>query len=176
MKSVDPKVWGPSAWMILHRLSFKFKNIQEAHDFYNTLKILLPCYKCRNNFTEHLKMFPKNIDELPEWLWRVHAKVNSDKKPKVDFDSVVKRYSHSSLQNQEWIFIDSIIKTHPGSFQILECHLNALKLFFKCWLDNSKSIQIPDRYDSKLYLKEWKKKYTNLHIKNKSCSKEICMI
>ena len=60
-------VWGPSAWHVLHTMSFNypidptFEQKEYYRDFILNLKHILPCKYCRINLTENLKQIPLTI-------------------------------------------------------------------------------------------------------------------
>jgi len=59
---IDPKIWGPAAWAFIKYVLMGFdpKSQSEAAlvTWINTLPEILPCAKCRKNFTETLKKYP----------------------------------------------------------------------------------------------------------------------
>ena len=72
---MDPKVWGPKLWFVIHTLALNFpdnpsyeeKRIHE--DFFNSLVFLIPCDKCRIHYRQHINNNPvvnhlKNSDTL----------------------------------------------------------------------------------------------------------------
>ena len=54
-------VWGPSLWHTLHTISFNypikptFKQKRQYLNFFKSLKHILPCKYCRDNYTNNLK-------------------------------------------------------------------------------------------------------------------------
>lgn len=66
----NTKVWGSSAWMFLHCISYTYpekptrKEKNEYKKFLHSLQYVLPCSKCR----EHTKTYFKNhpVDEALE--------------------------------------------------------------------------------------------------------------
>ena len=54
-------IWGPPLWMILHIISFNYPikpTIEDKNNYYNyilSLKNILPCKYCRDNFLNNLK-------------------------------------------------------------------------------------------------------------------------
>ena len=57
-------VWGPPMWHTLHIISFNYpvhptkKQKKEYYDYYNSMKYILPCGKCRENLKNNLKKHP----------------------------------------------------------------------------------------------------------------------
>ena len=109
---MDPEKWGPSAWALLHRLaSNKIPHtLAEYKAFFNSLRYVLPCCICRENYTGHVQKMPelKSIDELPSWMIKLHNRVNKMKgKPK-----------HNGVYKDTtdiWIFLDAVVSTHVYS-------------------------------------------------------------
>lgn len=78
-RNLDPTLWGPSAWSMLHFVSFhSTSSVQELRDLFNDLKVLLPCAACRRAYTTHLELcpFPATRREVPKWLYTIHDRVN----------------------------------------------------------------------------------------------------
>ena len=84
---MDPKVWGPHAWVFLHSITFVYPENPSYHeqkkmyDFFNSLKYVLPCNSCRVHFRQNLKnnALAKAVtsrDELIAWLIKLHNNVN----------------------------------------------------------------------------------------------------
>ena len=81
---MDPKIWGASAWWILHTAAAKAAHKQSAHslrifkEMAVSLECLLPCPSCRTNFQQHLatSKWPKSATGLPGWVFRLHTAVN----------------------------------------------------------------------------------------------------
>jgi Erv1 / Alr family len=79
LQNIDPTVWGPSAWSVLHFISFHSKSsTEELRDLFKDLKVLLPCAKCRLAYTNHLSLcpFPTRRDQVSRWLYTIHDRVN----------------------------------------------------------------------------------------------------
>jgi len=81
-------IWGPSMWFVLHMISFNYpcnpRAIQKRQymTFFNSLKHILPCGKCRTNLTANLectKYGPhvfQNRETLSRWVYKLHCCVN----------------------------------------------------------------------------------------------------
>jgi hypothetical protein len=160
-KAIDPKLWGASAWYILHRLSFGFRNANHARDFYMSLMFLLPCPKCRMSFTEHVKKhpFPTKHQNIPEWCVHLHNMVNISVGKEVVSDIKLKdiqlRYAHTN--EDEWTFISALVDSHPGKRFISEEHVNALRVFLSEWVKSWNGVPAPSQeiLQSKTLLKQW---------------------
>lgn len=101
-------VWGPGMWHFIHTMSFNYPNNPSKEDINNyknfiiNLKNVLPCGKCRVNFSNLLKKYPltnkhlKNRDTFSRYIYEVHEMVNKslDKKSNLSFDQVRNTYEH----------------------------------------------------------------------------------
>jgi len=85
MPGIDPKVWGPSAWWLLHTAAAKAAaSSTSSHDLAmfkkmtSVLDCLLPCETCRENFKAHLARYrwPRTASALPGWVYKLHNSVN----------------------------------------------------------------------------------------------------
>lgn len=183
MKAISPKKWGPSGWFLLHRMSFCFKNAKEASEFYKTLIYLLPCPKCRNSMKDHFVHLPipKKAHEFPEWLWRLHNRVNlSIDKNDIDsitYETVRNKYIYTchELQPCESTFLLAIAETHPGGRTATQAYINALKLFIGTFIQKSFNVkEMPNIdesiFDSRSKLRDWIQKLTLTRENFKECS------
>ena len=74
-------VWGPSLWHSLHVISFNYpvKPTKEQKkiylDFFHSLKHILPCKYCRENYKNNIKKVKlnmstmKNRESLSRWVY-----------------------------------------------------------------------------------------------------------
>ena len=81
-------IWGPSMWLVLHMISFNYPCNPNANQkrqymcFFNSLKHVLPCGKCRTNLTDNFKCTHygphvfKNRNSLSKWVYNLHCCVN----------------------------------------------------------------------------------------------------
>ena len=79
-------VWGPPAWLFLHLVANNYD--PDRHDEYKTffisLKGVLPCKTCRENYHKNLLKFPLkkevmlNREMFSRWLFDLHNQVNID--------------------------------------------------------------------------------------------------
>jgi hypothetical protein len=183
MKAISPKVWGPSGWSLLHRLSFCFKNAKEAHDFYKTLMYILPCPKCRKNMADHFVKLPipKKAKDFPEWLWKLHNRVNlsidkHDKDP-ITFETVRNKYIYTchDIQSCESTFLLAVAETHPGGRKIDSIYLDALKLFMNIFIthsfnDKNRPELNDNLFESRAKLRKYIQKITNSHEEFEECT------
>lgn len=101
---MNPKIWGPYMWFILHLITFNYpKNPsnydkQAYRDFFNSLKDVIPCQSCRKHYAKNIQNYPitPNLDSkkrLVEWLIQIHNQVNmSLNKPVLTTKQVLEIY------------------------------------------------------------------------------------
>lgn len=69
-QSLDPKVWGPKLWFVLHSMSFAYpekakqRDMENMRTFLNSLPHVLPCMSCRKNLKKHLDDNPPTDKHL----------------------------------------------------------------------------------------------------------------
>lgn len=103
--NIKPEIWGPHAWNFLHRVGYTFpdnptdQEVTAAYNFFSSLKYLLPCQKCRFNYSSHLENFPltvhkiKTPGKLADWLVDIHNEVNiMTGKPIVSYEQARELY------------------------------------------------------------------------------------
>jgi hypothetical protein len=111
---VDPEIWGPSGWILLHGLSFK-KNIDVTKAWYLNLQNVLPCCTCQENFKMHSDALGSMHKDVRKWVYKLHERVNKMKgKPTPTFGEVVAAWKHRRLTWDEMIpFLDAVVEAHP---------------------------------------------------------------
>jgi hypothetical protein len=85
---MDPKKWGPHAWIFLHSVAETYPE-NPAHEerrhyylFFSLLDKVLPCVTCRNNLQNHWRVRPLDAKALSSrrnlkmWLNDLHNMVN----------------------------------------------------------------------------------------------------
>jgi len=61
---MDPTVWGPHLWFVMHTMSFNYPKeptLNDKKDYYNffyNLTIILPCKECRKHFIDFFERNP----------------------------------------------------------------------------------------------------------------------
>lgn len=99
-------VWGPSLWHSLHAISFNYPTkptLDEKRNylsFFKSLKNVLPCKYCRDNYKKNIKAVPltmatmKNRLTLSKWLYLLHEEINTmlGKKSGLTYEDVRNRY------------------------------------------------------------------------------------
>jgi len=92
---IDTKVWGKHGWIFLHLVSLAYpenptlENKKTYKNFYLNVGQILPCYKCRVNYSKHLEKYPltdkvvESRENLVNWLINIHNCVNEIKNEKI---------------------------------------------------------------------------------------------
>lgn len=102
------KVWGPSLWHYLHTMSFNYPTKPTKCDkryykrFMHSLKYVLPCRYCRENYKKNLKALPltqdvfKSRNSFSRYVYRLHEHINKmlGKTSNLTYKQVRDRYEH----------------------------------------------------------------------------------
>ena len=124
-----PKIWGESAWDFLHFVTLGYpinptaEDKQRYYQYFNDLKYVLPCDKCRNNMDEHLIKIPLTDEVLSsresfvKWGIDLHNSVNYDTgKPVLSYDKAMKEINNKINKNQSnrkynniWLYLILLI-------------------------------------------------------------------
>ena len=96
--------WGPGGWTFLHTITFNYPNNPSVQDkqnhfiFFDTLKHVLPCEKCKKHYKENSKDLKDNLnsrDDLVKWLIDIHNDVNiKNNKPAWSYADVYNKYQN----------------------------------------------------------------------------------
>jgi hypothetical protein len=99
-------IWGPALWHSLHTISFNYpvnpteEQKKDYYYFFKSLKNILPCKYCRDNYANNLKNHPLTLEVLAnrynfsKWLYDFHEIVNTNlgKKSGLTYEDVRNRY------------------------------------------------------------------------------------
>lgn len=89
-RGIDPAKWGACAWSTIHNIALGYPKRPTAEHrrqyaaFFESLKYVLPCLKCRENFTRHMthaspsSALAQGQDALFDWTVRLHNIVNGE--------------------------------------------------------------------------------------------------
>jgi len=117
---MEPNVWGPHGWYFLHSITLAYPDNPTDDDktihknFFESLKDILPCDKCKVHFNQTLTTYPienhlENKESLFKWLVDVHNRVNIDNdKREYTYDEVTKLYENMYSKNENGYFISNI--------------------------------------------------------------------
>jgi hypothetical protein len=104
--------WGPLIWSMLHIMSFNYPNKPTKEDkehymsFVLSLKYVLPCGKCRENFSKNLEKIPltmndmRNREAFSRYVYSLHNVVNEmlGKENKLTYEEVRDRFEYFRAQ------------------------------------------------------------------------------
>jgi hypothetical protein len=108
---MHPSIWGSQLWYIMHLISFEYPiNPTEYdkriyHDFYTSLKDVIPCEDCKKHYREHITRYPltphlDSRDNLVKWVIQVHNFVNTSLgKPTLSIEQVMMIYKDLKPQS-----------------------------------------------------------------------------
>ena len=103
---MDPAIWGPHLWFFLHSMSFCYAENRlsptktEKKDMYiflKSLRTVLPCTVCKENYSNYFNLYPPRLNsrkELFEWLVDLHNHVNTEVSKKGDYSN----YSYTDVE------------------------------------------------------------------------------
>jgi len=107
---MNPKFWGPHAWIFLHSLTFNYpkepteKDKQIYVSFFKSLENILPCEKCAYHYKRHLEEYPieealETRETMVQWLISIHNEVNKELgKPLYTYDQVIEEYKYKMFR------------------------------------------------------------------------------
>lgn len=84
---MEPAKWGPTIWKTIHIIAASSPRFPTDADrarykvFFTSIGQVLPCIKCRNNFSAHISKLPIDLylvdrDTLFKWTVDLHNTVN----------------------------------------------------------------------------------------------------
>lgn len=125
LTSIDPKIWGPPAWSLLHAITFHSNSTHASlKNFFTNLMHILPCNKCRESYKKHLEVlpFPDKSKSLQKWLYLIHNRVSSTLDVKDDdhpsYHAIVKKWSTDDAvlhaKSDGWTFLFLLVKVYPS--------------------------------------------------------------
>lgn len=108
---MNPIIWGPDAWSIIHTFAAGFNNSSKYNktnitNFFKYFAEVLPCEECKKHFKVLLQKYPitsNGILESPQnllkWTVFLHNKVNERLgKSVVDFNVVRNKYESHKMK------------------------------------------------------------------------------
>jgi Erv1 / Alr family len=89
-KNTDKEAWGPQLWHSMHMIALNYPDKPSPSDklnykiFFESLKDVIPCLSCADNYAEHLQELPidRHLDSarsLFTWTVKVHNIVNASR-------------------------------------------------------------------------------------------------
>ena len=101
---LNPKVWGPHYWFVLHTIANTYPlapndvTKKKYYDFIQNLPLLLPIEEIGNSFAKYLDKFPVTpyLDSRPsfmKWMHFIHNKINvSIGEPELSMEESMAQY------------------------------------------------------------------------------------
>lgn len=132
LNNLDPNLWGLSFWRASHFITLAYPDQPTLDDknyvrtYFENLKYLLPCEKCREHYAINLKNKPLTDEILSSrnkiilWLFELHNLVNTQlDKPTITLEQFYSIYSKplsptngtmfSNLTSNTWTIILLIV-------------------------------------------------------------------
>ena len=107
----NPELWGPHAWYFLDSIILTYPNnptdIEKNNykNFFISLKNILPCISCRNNYEYNLIKYPltdevlKSRSNMIDWILNIHNDIRQEhKKSKFTRDDYSNYYNATNKQ------------------------------------------------------------------------------
>ena len=106
---MNPKFWGPHAWVFLHVITMNYPKEPTDSDkqiyisFFKNLQYIIPCEKCAYHYKRHIKEYPieqalETRETIIQWLINIHNEVNKELgKPLYTYDQVIEEYRYKML-------------------------------------------------------------------------------
>lgn len=105
MHNYNPKLWGSSAWTFLMYIAMAYPDNPTNNDreqmklFLRSMGNVLPCEKCRINFSNHQLELPLNENvlnnriNLLNWMATINNQVRvNNNEPQMDIQEIIKKY------------------------------------------------------------------------------------
>lgn len=115
LRGIDPEIWGPSGWKMLHGISF-MKNKKPTKAWFLNLRYVIPCCTCQENFKMHTEALGDMHADIRKWVYKLHTRVNKMKsKENLLFSDLVTFWKNRKLTWTDITpFIEAMIDAHPG--------------------------------------------------------------
>ena len=113
---MDPLVWGPVTWRVLHEASFMLC-AEDCITLFKCMRHLIPCQHCANSYAHYLTILPPDklvSAEKPlsaeKWLWTIHDMVNQKLgRPCPAFSVLCDRSRLQTRFADRWDFVDAML-------------------------------------------------------------------
>lgn len=109
---MDPEIWGPNAWVLLHTITLVYPHKPTNNDkqiyknFFTNLYKILPCDWCSHNYKIHLNKYPidnylNSKKNIVQWLINIHNETNKTLNKNIYFtyDNFITKYKEIYKQN-----------------------------------------------------------------------------
>lgn len=186
-KSIDPGIWGPSGWKIVHTFASMAATDPSFVEVFPKMYLLLPCPACQQNYIRHMRDLPIPSDpsKLLRWSFELHQRVNiwKGKTVAIDFKDVQKHWKRATLTwSDAWTFVDAIVSAHPGAPNVTPEYVEQLSVFFHLLrkvlpMRSVKRSELIYKGQLRHFLQETRKKH-GITVKSPefTCSTEVCQM
>ena len=118
---LDPKIWGPHYWFVLHTIALNYPLYPTAtikkkyYDFIQNLSLFIPITNMSNHFNKLLDEFPvtpylDSRESFIKWMYFIHNKINiSLDIPERTLEETLTEY-HNLYKPKEINIMESLIK------------------------------------------------------------------
>ena len=102
--ALDPEVWGPFYWFVLHTIALSYPTHpnetikKKYYDFLQNMPLFLPISTMGNKFSELLDKYPvtpylDSRESLIKWMHFIHNKINTQtNKPTMPYHEYISLY------------------------------------------------------------------------------------
>jgi len=117
--ALDPKVWGPHYWFMLHTIAMSYPNYpntvtkKKYYEFIQNLPMFLPIESIATDFSKLLDVYPvtpylDSKDAFIRWMHFIHNKINEKlEKPKISLNQFYidyyEAYKPKDVKTREYI-------------------------------------------------------------------------
>lgn len=129
--TITPDIWGPVGWKFIHFVALAYPekptDIQKTHykTFFDSIKNILPCIICSNNYKKHLEELPlsdevlKDKESLVHWTIDMHNLVNVENgKKKLSYDEAIELMLKNFDDNNNLNIQNNVVKPTPQNIQV----------------------------------------------------------
>ena len=96
---MDPEVWGPHAWFFIQAALIHMPEDADPSHYVNflfSLQYVLPCEKCRSNYSAWIRNnpIPMTKNEMIRWIVQLQNSIREDNcKPTLSIREVIEYYT-----------------------------------------------------------------------------------
>ncbi len=118
MTGLDPNVWGPKYWFMLHTIALSYPHNPNAvtkkkyYDFIQNIPLFIPVESISSDFSKLLDQYPvspylDSRDSFVRWMHFIHNKINEKlEKPKISlndfYSSYYQEYKPKDIKMKEY--------------------------------------------------------------------------
>ena len=124
---MNPLVWGPPFWFVMHTVSLNYPlrptyaQRRTHYDFFYNIRNILPCEMCRQHYRTLLKRFPiepflDNRDTLISWVVLIHNQVNVQLgKPTMSREVAMQKYNGTYERQSFCQLPEELVKSNASN-------------------------------------------------------------